>query len=101
MDFYFCTKLCSKANSRVLILNMTMVFQNCCPKHPNFDQKLFLISNLRILIFPLSYFKFPRGYFIYDSSFFSTFSLQVPKYGNFGSKFKDYYFILLRLHVTN
>ena len=46
--FIFCTKLCNKANSRVLISNMTMVFQNCCPKHPN---KVFSVPNLRILIF--------------------------------------------------
>ena len=38
----------NKGNSRVLISNMTMVFQNCGLKHPN---KAFLIPNLRILIF--------------------------------------------------
>ena len=32
----------------MLIANMTMGFQNCCPKHPN---KAFLVRNLRILIF--------------------------------------------------
>ena len=44
----FCTKLCNKANLRVLISNMTMIFQNCDPKHPN---KALLVSSLRILIF--------------------------------------------------
>ena len=38
----------NKGNSRVLISNMTMVFQNCGLKHPN---KAFLIPNLRIIIF--------------------------------------------------
>ena len=33
--FIFCTKLCNKANSRVLISIMTMAFQNCCTKHLN------------------------------------------------------------------
>ena len=31
-------------------------------------------------------------------AFFSNFSGRIPKYGNFGSKFKNYFFILLRLH---
>ena len=47
--FICCMKLCSKANSRVLILNMTMDFQNWCPKHLN--EAFFLIPNLGILIF--------------------------------------------------
>ena len=47
-DFYFCTKLCNKTNSRALISNITMVFLNCCPKQPI---KAFLVSNLRIFIF--------------------------------------------------
>ena len=47
-DFCFRTKLCNKINSRALILNTTLVFQNCCPKHLN---KAFLVLNLRILIF--------------------------------------------------
>ena len=34
-NFYFYTKHCNKANWRVLISNMTMVFQNCCSKHLN------------------------------------------------------------------
>ena len=46
--FIFCTKLCNKANSKALILKITMVFQNCYPKHPN---KTFLVPNLRILTF--------------------------------------------------
>ena len=40
-DFYF-----SHQALRALIANMTMVFQNCCPKHPN---EAFLVPNLRIL----------------------------------------------------
>ena len=51
-DFYFHTKLCNKANLRALIANVTMVFQNCCPKHPN---KSFLVLNLRIFIFALNF----------------------------------------------
>ena len=47
-DFYFYTKLCNKTNSRTLISNVKMVFQNCCPKDPN---KALLVPNLRILIF--------------------------------------------------
>ena len=39
-----------------------------------------------------------QGYFKYDNSFFSNFSPKIPKYGNFGSKFQDYYFILLMSH---
>ena len=31
-DFYFCTKLCSKTNSRTLIWNMTIVLSNSSPK---------------------------------------------------------------------
>ena len=46
--FIFCPKVCNKANFRPLISSMTMVFQNCCPKHPN---KTFLVPNLKILIF--------------------------------------------------
>ena len=34
-DFYFLPQTCNKANSRVLIANMTMTFRNCRPKHPN------------------------------------------------------------------
>ena len=47
-DCYFCTKLFNNANSRALIANMTMTFQNCHPKHSN---KAFLVPNLRILTF--------------------------------------------------
>ena len=47
-DYCFCTKLCNKINSRALILNTTLFFQNCCPKRLN---KAFLVLNLRILIF--------------------------------------------------
>ena len=46
--FIFCTKLCNKANWRALISNMTMVFQNCYPKH---SKKASLIPNLSILTF--------------------------------------------------
>ena len=46
--FFFCTKLFNKANWRALILNMTMIFLNYCPKYPN---KAFLVSYLIILIF--------------------------------------------------
>ena len=47
-DFHFCTKLCNKTNSRVLIPNTTKFFQNHCPKHPN---EAFLVLDLRIFIF--------------------------------------------------
>ena len=46
--FYFCIKLCNKANSRALISSMTMVFQNCCLKH---SIKVFLVPILRIFIY--------------------------------------------------
>ena len=38
----------NKANLKALISNITNVFKNCCPKHPN---KAFLVPNLRTLIF--------------------------------------------------
>ena len=97
-DFYFSTKYCNKANSRVLISNMTIGFQNCCPKHPN---KAFLVPNIKILIFGLNFsFWKIHGYFKYEKIFFffANFSLKILKYSNFGSKFRHYYFILLRLH---
>ena len=31
-DFYFCTKLCNKKNSRTLIWNMTIIFSHSTPK---------------------------------------------------------------------
>ena len=43
-NFHFCTKLCSKTNSSALISNVTIVYNNCCPKHPN---NAFLVPNLR------------------------------------------------------
>ena len=46
-EFYFCAKLCNKANLRALFLNVTLVFQNCCPKHSN---RAFLVLDLRIFI---------------------------------------------------
>ena len=33
--FIFCTKLCNKAISRLVISHMISVFQNCYPKRPN------------------------------------------------------------------
>ena len=94
--FYFRTNICNKANLRVLISNMTMAFQNCCPKHPN---KAFLVPNLKFFLFAINFaFWKIRGYFKYCNSFFPNFSLKIPKYGNFGSKFKDSYFLLLRSH---
>ena len=54
-DFYFCTKLCNKSNSRALTSNMTILFQNCYPKHPN---KAFLVPNLKIYIFMKRFFYF-------------------------------------------
>ena len=47
-DFCFCTKLCYKKNSRILITKRTIAFRNCSPKYPN---KTFSISHLSILIF--------------------------------------------------
>ena len=89
-DFCFCTNIWNETNLRALISNMTMVFQNCCPKHPN---KAFLVPNLRILVFVWNFaFRKIRCYFKYGNSFFSNF------YYNFRSKFKDWYFILLRLY---
>ena len=43
--FYFRTKLYSKTNSRTLTLNKTIVFQKCCPRHPN---KVFSVPDLKI-----------------------------------------------------
>ena len=63
----FCSKLCSKANSKGLIANMIKVFQNC-PKHLN---KAFLIPNLRILIFARNFAirQIGRRYYKYNNSF--------------------------------
>ena len=47
-DFYFHIKLYNKADSRALISNMTIVFQNCYPEQPS---KVFLVIDLRIFIF--------------------------------------------------
>ena len=59
--FIFALKF---ANSRALISNITTVFQNCCPKHP--DKVL-----LGIFIFALNFeFSKIQGYFKYDTSFF-------------------------------
>ena len=54
-DFNFCTNTCNKAKLRALISNMTMVFQNCCPKHLD---KVLLLPNLRIFIFALLILRF-------------------------------------------
>ena len=74
--FIFCTKLCSKTNQRALISNMTMVVQNCCPKHPI---KASLVPNSRILILheTLLLDKLEGIDYKYDSSF-STFQPKDP-----------------------
>ena len=48
----FCTKLCNKANLRVLISNMTIAFQNCYPKRLN---KAFLITSLGLFVFSINF----------------------------------------------
>ena len=86
-DFYFCTKLCKKTNSRMQISNMTIVFSNSSPKihksgifgpkYKLFFHKILqldkfgvLISNMKIL-FSNSISKYPKKTFL------------VPKLGNF------------------
>ena len=46
--FIVYTKLCNKANWRMLTSNMTIAFQNCSPKRQN---KAFLIPNLGVFVF--------------------------------------------------
>ena len=71
-DFDFYMKLCNKRNSRALTSNMSIVFQNGCPKHPN---KAFLVQELKIYIFAsdlafLLLEKFKGVNFKYDINFF-------------------------------
>ena len=51
-DFYLYTKLCNNTNLRTLNSNMTIVFQNCCPKDPN---NALSILDLRNFIFALNF----------------------------------------------
>ena len=86
-DFYFCTKLCKKTNSRMQISNMRIVFSNSSPKihksgifgpkYKLFFHKILqldkfgvLISNMKIL-FSNSISKYPKKTFL------------VPKLGDF------------------
>ena len=51
-NFYFCTKVCYKTNSRTLISNMTIIsFQILAQKYPN---NAFLVPRLGIFIFSLN-----------------------------------------------
>ena len=54
----FCIKLCYKTNLRTLTSNMTIVFRNVCPKHPN---KVFLVPNLRLFLYNTFQLKNPRA----------------------------------------
>ena len=47
-DFYFCTKLCNKTNSKVLISNMRIFSQIPAQKYSN---KAILVPNLGIFVF--------------------------------------------------
>ena len=57
---------------------MTMVFQNCCPKHPNgaflasgisflFGMKLYVFTNLRVLIkdFTIAFIKLHLKFYVF------------------------------------
>ena len=47
-DFSFSTKPSNMTNLRGLISNKTIIFQNCCPKHPN---QAFLVPNLTFFFY--------------------------------------------------
>ena len=67
-DFYFSHETL-QADSRELIANMAMVFQGCCPKHPN---KAFLVHDFEILIFAWNFaIKQTRGRWLQIWQFFN------------------------------
>ena len=69
-EFYFCTKLCNKANSRRLVSNMTIAFSNSSLNICRLG--VFLVPNLRIFILhqTLQLDKFEGVDFKYDHYFF-------------------------------
>ena len=101
-DFYFCTKLCYKANSRMLTSNMTIFSSYSTKKYAN---KAFLVQNLDVFIFSWNYADFK-----YDNTFFnipvkqenwrisnmtiviSNYSPKICKLSIFLSRFKNFYF---------
>ena len=89
--FCFWIKLCNKANSRALIPDTTMVFQNRCPKHPI---KTFLVPNLRFLIFARNFVqsdKLEGVDYQYDNNF-SIFQPKDPNSTFYGPKFTIIFF---------
>ena len=91
-DFYFCTKLCNKTNSRTMIWNMTVIFLNSSPKihksdilGPKFKDFYFCTKpcnqkNLRALISNIT-------------MAFSNSNPKIPKWSIFCPKYK--YFLIL------
>ena len=79
-DFYFWTKLCNEANSRVLISNMKMIFQSCDPKY--------LIK---------TFLKFKIFYFYTKLAKFDKLEGVDFKYDNFCTKYAYFLF----LHETS
>ena len=114
-DFYFCTKLSNKANSRALISIMTIVFSNSFSKIPksgifkydnSFSKLLSNTPKIRNAFCPqfkaffhktlhLEKFKVAS---VMKVVFLSNVGLKILKYGNFVHIFKDSYFILPSPH---
>ena len=76
--FYFCTKLCSKANSRVLISNMTILFSNSSPKIP--ESRIFGPKFKDFCFCTKLYYKTDSRMLISNSRIF--FQIPVQKYSN-------------------
>ena len=71
--------------------DMTMVFQNSCPKHPN---KTFLVPNLRFLIFARNFVQSDKLEGV-DYQYNNNFSIFQPKDPNstfYGPKFTIIFF---------
>ena len=93
-EFYFCTKLCNKANSRRLVSNMTIAFSNSSLN--TYKLGVFLIPNLRIFILhqTLQLDKFEGVDFKYDHYFFefqpskAYFVLNISSYFIFAWNFE-------------
>ena len=72
----FFTKLWNKANSRALIANMRIIFQNCFLKHKN---KALLVPKLRILSFSRKFaIRKIGGHWLQYNNSFSTFQSKDP-----------------------
>ena len=94
LDFYFCSKLCILTNLRVLISNITTVFQIYRSKYSN---KAFLIPFVVVAVIVVvlldSWYldKFEGVDFKYDISFFK-FQSKILKKGFFGPNLRFFIF---------